>query len=282
MNVSETNRVKLTNKREIPQEVVFKATSKNQDGKILNRYHFEFPPQWTKQLDKDAVIGIRSIFLTKKNRFIKFKFNINLSRLDSEEYQTDFARSGTFGCFLDQNESIEKLCGTWSSHWLEYSKITEGEELGIDLEKYDIVLNYIYTVNQCLFMLGLPYKDNDTIVKNGVEYNVKIYLEAISDDFKSIFGSDILTASARILIPCWSRKSCMVTSSIAEEADGNYLGHTRDYAYDPIKYYRITSKHKRFWIDLWDSRENNIPVELPYDDQLWIEAIIMFDANSIL
>ena len=162
--------------------------------------------------------------------------------------------------------------------------------MGIDLERYDIVLNYIYKDSVCYFMLGILLYDNDIIIiKNGVNYRVSITLEGISDDFRDLFGDNILMGTSRIMLPCWSRKSCMVTSSIGEEdavyieeKNENYIGYTRDYAFDPIKYYRITSKHKRFWIDLWDSRENTVPVNLPYDDQLWIEAIILFDANSIL
>lgn len=290
MNLSETNRVKLVNKREIPQEVIFKTSLSKRDSKFPNRYNFVFPPQWTKLLDKDAIFGIRSIFLTKKNRFIKFKYYICLSKETSEEYQTDFARVGTFGCFIDQNDSFEKVSSSWSSHWLEYSEITDGKELGIDLERYDIVLNYIYKDSVCYFMLGILLYDNDIIIiKNGVNYRVSITLEGISDDFRDLFGDNLLMGTSRIMLPCWSRKSCMVTSSIGEEDavhiernNENYISYTRDYAFVPIKYYRITSKHKTFWIDLWDSRDNSVPVKLPEGDEVWIEAVILFNANSIL
>ena len=68
----------LAKKREVPYEVMFKLSDAKQDPIKKNRYWFDFPGQWVNQLDKDAIIGIRDIYLTKTNRLAYFKLTISL------------------------------------------------------------------------------------------------------------------------------------------------------------------------------------------------------------
>ena len=82
----------------------------------------------------------------------------------------------------------------------------------------------------------------------------------------------------------WSRYQCYVTSSISNDSEDNYLGHTRTDPYAPIKYYRLSSDSKRFWIDLYDTRDHEIEVKLPDDnkDVLYVEAVVCFGTKGML
>ena len=218
----------------------------------------------------------------KKQRFIRFSYEVSLKR--KNENNICFKRMGYIRCYIDQNEDIEKLTLTWKRYWFDNSEIVFGSDLGIDIDREDIKFNFFYSNNVCMINIGLAhYLENDYLLINDEEYIPIISItEEGSNDLENLFGKSTFSGSPRIQIPCWTRRSCMITSSIAYEAHDNYLGFSRDYAYDPIKYYRITSDHKRFWIDLWESRDNSIPVVLPKGDQIFIEAIVLFDANSIL
>ena len=57
--------MELRELREVPKEVMFKISDAKQDQTKLNRYWFDFPSQWSNQLDKDPIIGIRDIYQTK-------------------------------------------------------------------------------------------------------------------------------------------------------------------------------------------------------------------------
>ena len=70
-NISENQRVVLAPLREVPYETTFLLSDAVQDQSIKNRYWFDLPNQWTHQANKDPIIGIRDIYFTKTNRFIK-------------------------------------------------------------------------------------------------------------------------------------------------------------------------------------------------------------------
>ena len=78
-NISEDRKVVLAPLREVPEEITFMLSDAEQDPKIPNRYWFDFPSQWANQTNKDPIIGIRSIYLTKTNRFIRFTYKVVLN-----------------------------------------------------------------------------------------------------------------------------------------------------------------------------------------------------------
>lgn len=75
-----------------------------------------------------------------------------------------------------------------------------------------------------------------------------------------------------------------MTSSFSSDAIDSYLGHTRQDPYCPIKYYRLSSDSKRFWIDLYETRDHTVGVCLPEDDKdvLYIEAVVCFSASGMI
>ena len=127
-------------------------------------------------------------------------------------------------------------------------------------------------------------------------------ITAISDDAIALFGGTEFIAPwnnnkpCRIEIPIWSRHQCLVKSSIATNDKNNILGHTRKDPYTPLKYYRLTSGIKKFWIELYEARFHDSAVSFPtkaYEldeetkkeidrDDLIIEAIVCFTAQGML
>ena len=84
-NISEDRKVVLSALREVPEEITFMLSDAEQDAKIPNRYWFDFPSQWSNQTNKDPIIGIRSIYLTKTNRFIAYRYLIELVEVGEEQ-----------------------------------------------------------------------------------------------------------------------------------------------------------------------------------------------------
>ena len=83
--------------------------------------------------------------------------------------------------------------------------------------------------------------------------------------YYTIFGSDAEFSGDLIMIPIWTRYNCYVLSSLAVDDVNNFLGHTRPQSYMPLKYYRLSSKVKRFWIELYENRYHDVPVALPVE-----------------
>ena len=77
----------------------------------------------------------------------------------------------------------------------------------------------------------------------------------------------------------WSRKDVLLRSSIAELDVRNYLGYSTMTTSSPVciyaqpKMYPIESQSYKFWVDVYDSF-NEEPVELPENVILIIEAAL--------
>ena len=311
MNVSDSRKVVLVSLREVPYEITFQLSDATQDPNIRNRYWFEFPNQWANIPNKDSIIGIRSIYTTKTNRYIQYSYKIELIPVnDMEEVSIDTVE-GTIRQWLDGSDTIRPISEFFNNRW--QPKADENDEshygtrtttsLTEDFvwEKYDVMCFYGYDRNSNTTHLcfGRGILATDTIFIKGsqnedIECKYKITITPESDDAKALFGSSTaLTASTRLEIPVWSRYQCLVKSSLANDDKNNILGHTRDDSYVPIKYFRLNANDKRFWIELYETRFPKCPVSLPmkvYDsntqeldrDDLIIEAIVMFSTEAML
>lgn len=294
-NISEDRRVVLTALREVPYETTFLLSDATQDQFIKNRYWFDLPSQWTHQANKDSIIGIRDIYFTKTNRFIKYSYKVSL--LYSDE-PIDIIE-GTISTWLDGgNDTIRHLTDKFNEKWLTNGKRTNTCTDEQHTWKTDEIVSYFDFDNETkktflYFGRGIgeePYfsldDGNECIL---LPYQVE--LTAISDDTKLLFGGEHFIAEAnnnkpcRISIPMWSRHQCLVKSSIATSDKNNILGHTlARFNYTPIKYYRLNHDVKKFWIELYETRYHESPVEFPSDkrDDLIIEAIVCFSSQAML
>ena len=306
MNVSDSRKVVLVSLREVPYEITFQLSDATQDPNIKNRYWFEFPNQWSNIPNKDAIIGIRSIYLTKTNRYIQYSYKAELIPVNDMENQSVDTLEGTVRQWLDGSDTIRPISEFFNDRSLPKSNddptLIGTRTHSIDDQehtwsKYEVMSYYGYdretkTTNLC-FGRGILASDTITIKDNEdfeTEYRYRITITPESDDAKALFGSNsALTGYTRLEIPVWSRYQCLVKSSLANDDKNNILGHTRNDPYMPIKYFRLNMSDKRFWIELYETRFPSSPVSLPLNsndeldrDDLIIEAIVMFSAEAML
>ena len=296
-NVSEDRRVVLTPLREVPEEITFLLSEAEQDPNIPNRYWFEFPNQWTNQPNKDPIIGIRDIYTTNTNRFIKYKCKVSLYSPLNLGIDNEYHDPPTFGSiettlihWLDGSDNIRIITENFNTWWKSDGVITQGTEEH-DWQAWEIQAYYGYDrtthkTNLC-FGRGIDEDKQYHWILDDVEYlcDYVIEITPLSDDAKALFGiNETKTAFGRVEVPMWSRHQCLVKSSIAANDKNNILGHTRNDSYNPIKYYRLTSSMKKFWIELYETRYHDCPVAFPNDkrDDLIIEAIVCFTAQAMI
>ena len=311
MNISEDRKVILAPLREVPEEITFLLSDAEQDSTKPNRYWFDFPNQWANQPNKDPIIGIRSIYTTKTNRFIKYSYKVSLTNFNTPQPYVNPVDTieGTITHWLDGSDTIRPIAEKFNEYWLtngtRTTSFTNGEHTwdqdeiqsyyGYDRESHT---TYLY------FGRGIgedPYyslvSGNETTL---LPYQVEI--TPISDDAKALFGGTYFIAEwnvnkpCRVAIPIWSRYHCFIKSSLAANDKNNVLGHSRNDPYTPIKYYRLSSKVKKFWIELYETRFHESPVVFPtkvYEtdpnekkkldrDDLIIEAIVCFSSQAML
>lgn len=279
MNISETNKIVLQALREVPQEVIFNSSKAIKDQIVPNRYHFRFPEQWANQLDKDAIIGFRNFYIVRHARFIVFEINIRCY----SEIATWFELTTLMKVWLDNDDTIEKIPRIWEEFWYIDTKTINVENVEAnDLFNNKELIDCWYMDGELHF--GRLMKDN--LELHGIEGHVEINLKTISEDARGIFNIDSITSIDELVVHnVWSRHQAYITSSISNETDDNFLGHTSsNRQYYPIKYYRLTSKNKQFWIDIFESRNHSVPIILSNDnkDVLYIEAIVCFSSNAMI
>lgn len=290
INVKGDRKVVLQALREIPKEVMFKSTKNNRDQIKSNRWWFEFPPQWTNELDKDSVVGIRSMYVSRTNREIWFCVNIKF--INAETNETWALYTITLRKYLDADETIKSLCSIWEEYYSDNVRIDIYNDKFVQptLDRNMFALNYSFTDGQCILTISRPPEQSKQYYMTDPDdptlqhlFNIEYEFVPMNDDTKTLFG-DTSSAVGTLELPCWSRYQCYVTSSISDECTDSYLGHTRQEPYSPIKYYRLSGDSKKFWVDLYETRSHDVPVYLPSDnkDILIIEAIVCFNANSML
>ena len=303
-NIGEDRRVVLTALREVPEEITFLLSEAEQDQSIKNRYWFDFPNQWSNQPNKDPIIGIRSIYTTNTNRFIKFSYKVELIPL--HETSSIDTIEGTIKCWLNGSDTIEVITRAFNEWWLkDGTRTTELTDEEHEWKDWEIQAYYGYDrqthkTNLC-FGRGILESSTILVIDSedfDVECSYYITITPLSDDAMALFNtaSALPTTETRVEIPMWSRHQCFVKSSIANNDKNNILGHTRNDPYTPLKYYRLNNGLKKFWIELYETRNHDCPVvfakKIYEDDEeekkkidrddLIIEAIVCFTAQAMI
>ena len=316
-NISEDRKVVLTALREVPYETTFLLSDATQDPSKPNRYWFDFPSQWSNQANKDPIVGIRSMYTTKTNRFILYDYKIVLFYLGPlEEEQDDddddlFEEqirptiqpagegietrrdvdmiTGTLVLWVDGSETIRPITENFNKYWKTPEPTTYTQNHTWKDWEIQAYYSYDRTEHKTYLNFGRGILENPRFTKTvaGVQYEYAygIVITPKSDDAKALFGSnDPIIGIDKVKIPVWSRYQCLVKSSIADGDKNNILGHTRNDPYTPLKYYRLSHDLKRFWIELYETRFHDCPVVLPQDkrDDLIIEAVVAFSSQGML
>jgi hypothetical protein len=123
-------------------------------------------------------------------------------------------------------------------------------------------------------------------------------------DMDLIFPSRIYNNSHTTLhLKCWDRHNVLIKSNLSKNSD-YFIGYTRNQTITPIKYYRLTSESKRFWVEFYSSQEYTRPSIFPVDyraeryvdsegeiktryipyylDDVFIEAVFCYTSSAML
>ena len=127
--------------------------------------------------------------------------------------------------------------------------------------------------------------DKYKLLPEDVRGDFNEFEDVFSDDFNDVFniGDESYQNSIQQfyrfhrtieLKNLWDRHTCKVYTSFANQANHNYLGNTHVY-FSPIKYYKLNSYDKRFWLELYSARNPNIPMRLPDHEGFVMEMQFM-------
>ena len=273
----------LDNTNKYPIEDIFSSSSviATWDKTIKNRIHFKFPQHWVNNIFKNSVIGIRNIYMSKSHRHVNIDIAIKYCK--NTELTPDVAniietKHVVVDVFLDDEAQIRNIVraiinGVSSLPEMKYFR-------NVLTAYYEYIVDENTNEHYCRFIIKSPFNElseKDRTDNNKNFYFIKFTVE-MNDDAKAVLNYDTDTrkgeGEAIITKNIWDRNSVYCTSSIASLSYNNYLGHTRRYTIEPIKYYSINNFDKTFWVDLWSTLDHKCPVILPDDhkDELNIEA----------
>ena len=244
-NISEDRKVVLSPLREVPYETTFLLSEAEQDQSIKNRYWFDLPSQWTHQANKDPIIGIRDIYTTNTNRFIKYSYKITLNDLAVQPidprvvWEPIDTIEGTIIHWLDGSDTIKPITENFNKYWL--SDGTRTHTCTDDQHKWSpwevqAYFGYDRETNTTNLYFGRgidedPYYTN-TSSSTDYHYPYGVEITPLSSDTKALFSGEHFIAEpdqtkpCHVSIPAWSRYQCLVKSSIAESDKNNIFGHT--------------------------------------------------------
>ena len=290
MNISTNQKVILEPLKEVPQEILFKSNSpKNamRDQNKSNRIWFMFPEQWRNQLNKDSIIGFRNFYVVKEDRYIVLNLDIDVyENINLEERNTLFSLSGKLKFWIGQSDSLSKIPSKFEESWHHHMKtIIINNDFAYEQLNNNNLIGCLLINNELIFTHTIHQDKLEYIDEDGThECHLAIHITPLNEDCKNVFNiSNRVSGDDELKIKVWSRHTIYLTSSISYEAEDNFLGHT-NYSCNPIKYFRLTHEDKRFWVDMWESRNHNIPVEFSNDGKevLYIEGIVCFDSKAML
>ena len=168
---------------------------------------------------------------------------------DTDATRNDFQMDGVFESYQNRVSFVEKMYCRDTNDYPEEQITTEGGEV-------------INCMTMCKFNIS-DYNDDFKLVFNLMtKEDVKqgIYNEGE----KNLFPTDMFVDKFDFY-DVWDRHSCKLFSSLASDSNRGYIGNTSIYI-NPIKYFKINSTDKKFYIDFYNSRNINCPSVIPYNN----------------
>jgi hypothetical protein len=286
------------NPREIPKEMLFRISDARQDTIKKNKWWFKLPEEWTNRSFKDKVLGLRSIKLVPKWFVPMFGWGLAFFPDHNPETKASFAYTVSVGdLFIGATTTIHQIEDYFNNIYTDFIK-----KFGIIDQSPDdterIIKKHTYRKYCTYYYQETPSDPSKIIcvlVFNSVEGYApgpvgftKNMFHTPNQDALDFFGPSlfpsVLKPEELSLTVMWDRRELYITSSLALSSDKNgYLGHSREADYIPIKYYRLDSDDKEFWIELFSEREHSCEVDdLQKVSDLYLEMIFMYNAEAML
>lgn len=302
---------------QIPLETVFMSNSSNshRDPIHKNRIHFTFPDSWTNLNSKEAIVGIRDIYICKTYRHpeIELKYTLKfMSMQDSPQVITN-VKSGQvrYDKFFDDQTLLKDFISGFRSVMKSQIKFDDVftlsndfiEEQITEINKVDFLTIYFEFVKDpntnehySRLVINSPFNNLPVTYRTRIitesassyRYFIEFEISSINDDAKILFNYDPSihkSSNTNIFMNnIWDRNSCILYSNLSYMSDGSFLGHTRKLNLPKLKYYVLNSSNRSFWVDLYSTCDHKSPVYLPDDnkEELFIEAQLLTNATSVL
>ena len=204
-----------------------------------NDYKIAALDQLNEDMDDHTIICLRNhipFHLDRENDIdiyeeIGNEIRLTINSRENDEYYVDFMMTA------DNNDATYKKFYMWDNvndEPLPYSVINPGE-LDLNIYDDDTVNDRFDFDTACYFHIG----DNNPY-RNSIHHITKFHRELM---FKHIL----------------TNLQCEVAASFATQSNHNLIGRTNE-AYTPIKYYKLNDNDDKFWIELYDRNEIDIPV----------------------
>ena len=291
--------------RQLGQETVFMSNSSNSyvDPLHKERIYFTYPKNWSTNPNKTAIIGIRSLYVTRAFRrcIITLRQTLKYKDMADDSFDVE-SHDTTVSKFFKDDTLLQDYIGKIND---ELSSVTWADT-NAPLLKNNRTLECYYEFykdndkHRSRFIIKSPYNDlpekDRTLTQTGASglsddrlYYIDFEIVACNEDACVVFNYTKPEPQRDLDEPIitydiWDRDACIVYSNIAYMSDHSFLGHTRRYELNTIKYYEINKNNQTFWVDLYSSVDHECPVYLSKDrkDELYIEAVLLTSANAVL
>ena len=250
----------------IPTETTLFSEDGEIDPCLKWRWWFKLPDTWTTSNIGEKIIGIRSIYLMKNRRKIELTVPI-VSWIAVEKDLREI--------FLGMMHYVQLAVE-------ENNKTKKPEQVAfemneVDAYKRDIQMDGVYEKyeNRRSFVekIYCPNKYPEESL-DGTKYFTKCVFKITNtnEDFELLFNINDNPlpedyATKIDFYDVWDRHSCKVFSSIAADSNRGYIGNSQlvfNLVFNPIKYFKINSTDKKFYIDFYNARNIKCPAVLPY------------------
>ena len=282
----------------IPTETSLFSEDGEIDPELKWRWWFKLPDIWTTSNIGEKIVGIRSIYLMKNRRKIEYTLHLKkykYTKTDDAEMIEDETvneltvrmvswlpvdkdlREFYIDMFAQVNAAIEENNKTKTPQQIAF------EMNNTDVYRRDIQMDGVFEKHQnrrsFVEKIYCPNKYADEIIGTaspgstsleGTTYFTKCMFKItdVNEDFDLIFNindnplpKDYVTEMN--FYDVWDRHSCKVFSNIASDSNHGYVGNSQ-VVFSPIKYFKINSTDKKFYIDFYNSRNIKCPSVLPY------------------
>ena len=200
-----------------------------------------------RELYSDVIKKLKAAILD--NDQYKDPEQISFHMDDVDDTQSDFQMDGVFEPYLNRVSFVEKMyCRDTHDYPIVQKETTGGE-----------VLN---CMTMCRFSIS-DYNDDFKLVFN-LMTDEEVEQGIYRPGEKNLFPKDLYVTGFNFF-DVWDRHSCKLFSSFAADSNRGYIGNsTVDMI--PIKYFKLNSTDKKFYIDFYNSRNINCPSVIPYQN----------------
>ena len=272
----------------IPTETALFSEDGEIDPELKWRWWFKLPDIWTTSNIGEKIVGIRSIYLMKNRRKIEYTLHLKKYKYTKTDYaevieeETVNELSVKLVSWLaverDLREFYSDMLGQVNTAIEENNKTKKPEQVAFEMSakdpnKRDVQMDGVFESyqNRMSFVekIYCPNKYAEE-VSEGTTYFTKcmFMITDTNEDFDLIFNINDNPLPEDLVnkidfYDVWDRHSCKVFSNIASDSNRGYIGNSQ-VDLNPIKYFKINSTDKKFYIDFYNARNIKCPTVLPY------------------